>query len=271
MRHLRRSWLILCCSALCLTGCNRTALPTAEKSAPDAGPPVLVFAAVGTTNALDEIKAAFAKQNGTEVRSNYAASSALAQQIANGAEADVFISADLKWGEFVAGKTPVARQRHLLGNRLVVIVPADSPLKLPKVDDLLGEQVKRLALADPMAAPVGKYAKQALTKLGLWDKLQAKVASAGDVRQALAFVETGAAEAGIVYATDARVSRKVRVAAEIPPGLTAPVRYPALLLKRAEANPKAVAFYEYLSSPEAKRVFEAAGFEVLSEPDKPNH
>jgi molybdate transport system substrate-binding protein len=242
-----------------------------EKTAAPAAKPVLVLAAASTTNVIDEIKAAFAKQNGVEVRSSYAASSALAQQIASGAEADVFISADLKWGEFVASKTPVARQRHLLGNRLVVIVPSDSPLKLQKIDDLTGGQVKRLALADPAAVPAGKYAKQALTKLGLWDKLQGKVASAGDVRHALAFVETGAAEAGIVYATDARVSRKVRVALDVPSELTAPVRYPALLLQHAEANPQAVAFYEYLSSPAAKRVFEAAGFEVLADTDTPKH
>jgi molybdate transport system substrate-binding protein len=231
--------------------------------------PVVIFAAASTTNAIDEIKAAFAKQNGVEVRASYAASSALAQQIANGAEADVFISADQKWGDHVADKVPVARRRSLLGNRLVIVVPADSTLKVQKPEDLLAEGVKHLALADPAAVPAGKYAKQALTKLGLWEKLQKKVVPGADVRQALAYVETAAAEAGIVYATDARISRKVRVAAEIPAGLTEPVRYPALLLKRAEGNAKAVSFYEYLGSPEAKKVFEDRGFEVLAEPVEP--
>jgi len=122
-----------------------------------------------------------------------------------------------------------------------------------------------LALADPEAVPAGIYARQALTRLGLWDRLKDKVAAAQDVRQALVFVETGAAEAGIVYATDAAASAKVRVAMGIDPGLTEPIRYPLVLLKSAESNPAARAFYEFLGSAEAAGVFRKHGFVWLGD------
>jgi len=226
---------------------------------------VVVFAAASTTNALNEIKATFAKNAPAEVRTSYAGSSTLAQQIVQGAEADLFISADEKWADHVEAKMPIARRRNLLGNRLVIVIPSDSNLKLEKPEDLLSAEVKHLALADPDAVPAGRYAKQALTKLDLWDKVKGKVAPAQDVRHALTYVETGAAEAGIVYATDAAVSKKVKIAVEIPANLTEPVRYPVLLLKRAEENEAAASFYDYLGSPESTRVFEKFGFLVLKD------
>jgi molybdate transport system substrate-binding protein len=226
---------------------------------------VVIFAAASAANALDEIQATFRKNTGAEVRTSCAGSSTLAQQILNGAEADIFISADVKWAGHVEAKTPVVKRRNLLGNRLVIVVPSDSQLKLEKPEDLLSAEVKHLALADPDAVPAGKYARQALTKLGLWDNVNGKVASAEDVRHALTYVETGAAEAGIVYATDAAISKKVKVIVEIPANLTEPVRYPVLLLKRSEGNQDAVAFYDYLNSPEAAKVFEKYGFTVLED------
>jgi molybdate transport system substrate-binding protein len=226
---------------------------------------VTLFAAASTTNALDEIKAAFTQHTKAEVRTSYAGSSTLAQQIVNGAEADLFISADQKWADHVEGKAPVAARRNLLGNRLVIVVPTDGKLKLAKPEDLLANEVTHLALADPDAVPAGRYAKQALTKLDLWEKLQGKVVPAQDVRHALTYVETGAAEAGIVYATDAAVSKKVKVAVEIPANLTEPVRYPVVLLKQGAENPSAKAFYDYLGSPEATKVFEKFGFSILND------
>ena len=195
-----------------------------------------MFAAASTTNALDEIKAQFTKDTGVAVETNYAASSTLAQQIVHGAEADLFISADTKWADYLAKKDQVVRQQDLLGNRLVIVVPADSQIAVKKPADLLAAGIEHLALGEPQSVPAGIYAKQALTKLGLWDQLKAKVVSAEDVRHALAYVETGAAEAGIVYATDAAISKKVKVAAEIPEKLTGPVRYPLVLLKHGEAE-----------------------------------
>ena len=224
--------------------------------------PVLVFAAASTTNALDEIKAAFQERSGVDVRTSYASSSVLARQIDFGAEPDLFISADLRWADYVEGKTPVAKRRNLLGNRLVIVLPSDSKLKLAQPEDLLAKEVTHLALGDPDAVPAGQYAKQAFARLGIWEKLKEKVAPAEDVRHALRYVETGAAEAGVVYATDAAISRKVKVALDIS-AFTEPVRYPVLLLKRGPGGQAAEEFYNYLGSPEAARVFEKFGFIVL--------
>ncbi len=229
---------------------------------------VTVFAASSTTNALDEVKAAFTAATGIQVQTNYAGSSTLALQIANGAEADVFLSANVDWADRVQSQATVEKRRNLLGNRLVVVVLADSDLELERAEDLLSEKIRYLALGDPDAVPAGKYARQALVKLGLWEKLKSKVASAEDVRHALTYVETGAAEAGIVYATDAAASNDVKVAVEIPPDLTEPVVYPVVLLKWSAENTSARAFYDYLDSPEAAGIFLKFGFAVLPEVEK---
>ena len=143
---------------------------------------VLVFAAVSATNALDEIKAQFGKLSGSEVLTNYAASSTLAQQIAHGAEADVFISADTKWADYLAGRDLVARRQNLLGNRLVIVVAAGGKIDVRKPGDLLAAGIEHLALGETQSVPAGRYAKQALTKLGLWQRIEAKVVPGADVR-----------------------------------------------------------------------------------------
>ncbi len=232
---------------------------------PAAGPEhrILVFAAASTTNAVNEIKTRFAKDSGVTVEANYAASAALAQQVVRGAEADVFLSADTKWADYLSKKDLVARRRNLLGNKLVIVVPADSKTNISKAEDLATANIEHLALGEPASVPAGRYAEQALMKMGLWDRLREKVVPAGDVRSALAYVETKAAEAGIVYATDAAISRKVKVAAEIPERMTEPILYPMILLKHGENSRPAQSFYRYLGSPEATQVFERYGFKVL--------
>ena len=221
---------------------------------------VLVFAAASTTNALNEIKAQFTKDTGVAVQTSYAASSTLVQQIVHGAEADLLLSADTKWADYLSKEGQVARQQDLLGNRLVIVVPVDSNIEVRKPEDLRAAGIEHLALGEPQSVPAGIYAKQALTKLGLWDQLQAKVVSAEDVRHALAYVETGSAEAGIVYATDAAISKKVKVVAEIPEKLTGAVRYPLVLLKHGAGREAAQAFFRYLTSPAVAKVFEKYGF-----------
>jgi molybdate transport system substrate-binding protein len=227
---------------------------------------ILVFAAASTTNALDEIRQAFQQRTGICVQSSYASSGTLAQQIVNGAQADVFLSADEKWAEYLTKQELASRQQNLLANRLVVVVPADSQLQLQRVEDLTAGEIKHLAMGDPDGVPAGEYGRQALTELRLWERLKGKVVSAEDVRHALVFVETGAAEVGIVYATDAAISKKVKVALEIPPRLSSPIRYPVVLLTQGANKPAAVQFYDYLRSPAAGAVFRKHGFTVL-EPD----
>jgi molybdate transport system substrate-binding protein len=233
--------------------------------AADDGPqrPIVVFAAASTTNAIGQIKRQFAEATGLTVQTGYGSSAALAQQIVNGAGADVFLSADVAWADYLARHGLVARSRNLLANRLVVVVPRDSALKVEKLEDLLAGAIGHLALGDPRSVPAGKYARQALEKLGLWERLRPKVAAAGDVRAALAYVETGAAEAAVVYATDAAVSKRVKVALAIPPELSDPIRYPVVLLKPAEGRPAAESFYRFLCGPEAGKIFQRYGFILL--------
>jgi molybdate transport system substrate-binding protein len=229
---------------------------------------ITVFAAASTTNAIGEIKRQFTEAAGIRVQTSYGSSAALARQIANGASADVFLSADVSWADYLAERGLVARRRNLLGNRLVIVLPDDSTLEVKKPEDLLAEGIGHLALGDPQSVPAGKYAQQALKKLGLWERLRPKVAAAADVRAALVYVETGAAEAGIVYATDAAVSKRVKVALTIPRELSGPICYPLVLLKQADPLPPAESFYQYLCRPEAQKIFQKYGFTILPATEK---
>ncbi len=256
MERLVLRWSALCLVGLGLSGCG------AGDGVDRSGEPVVLFAAASTTNALDEIRQQFQRQTGIHVSASYAASSTLAQQIAYGAAVDVFVSANTKWADYLDGEGLVDRRRDLLGNRLVVVVPTGSRLHLREPEDLLDKSVRRLALADYTAAPAGIYAKQALSRLGLWKQLRSKVVAGADVRQALSYVETGAAEAGLVYATDAAVSDSVQVALDVPADLTDPILYPIVLLRHGENNAAAESFYGYLCSREAAEVFRKHGFVV---------
>lgn len=239
-----------------------TASSVSGQSDPSGRETILVFAAASTTNAMDEIRQAFQQGTGVRVQTSYASSGTLAQQIANGARADVFLSADEKWADYLAKEKFVSRRRNLLANRLVVVVPSDALFPVRRVADLVAADIRHLAMGEPEGVPAGKYARQALTELGLWERLKGKVVAGNDVRQALAFVETGAAEAGIVYATDAAISKKVKVALDLPPQLGSPIRYPVVLLSPSAQKPAAVQFYDYLQSPAASAVFRKYGFTV---------
>jgi len=225
---------------------------------------VMVFAAASTTEAMNRLVDQFSEQQGVKVRVNFGGSSRLAQQIAFGADADVYLSANTDWVDFLQGRGLVAGRRNLLGNRLVIIVPSDSDLGISKPEDLTNLRVRHVAIANPEGVPAGVYARQALEKLGLWTRLRRKAATADDVRIALSYVATSSAQAGIVYATDAAVSQAVSVAYELPEDLTDPIVYPVVLLKGAQKNKMAQAFYDYVASPEAAKVFEEAGFRVLA-------
>lgn len=226
---------------------------------------LLVFAAASTTDAVEAIRAEFEQLHpAVRVRVSFASSSALAQQIVAGAETDVFLSASTEWADFLDGRHLVARRRDLLSNRLVVIVPADSKLKIDEVSDLIQQSIRHLALADSRSIPAGIYARQALEKLGLWGQLEPKVTGAANVRQALQYVATGAAEAGIVYASDVTGNQRVRIVLKLEGRLSQPIRYPVVLLERAKSNRAAVAFYDFLDSGDAAAEFRRYGFGVLA-------
>ena len=225
---------------------------------------VLVFAAASLKNALDDAAAAYRQETGMKVLASYAASPTLAKQIENGAPADLFISADLDWMDYLQQHSLIKPETRvtLLGNRLVLIAPADSTAAIEisagfRLAELLGDG--RLAMANPAVVPAGKYGKAALEKLGVWTSVAAKVAPTEDVRAALVLVSRREAPLGIVYATDAAADKGVRIVAAFPEDSHPPIVYPAAATAQS-ANPDAVAFLDFLKSDRARKFFERQGF-----------
>jgi molybdate transport system substrate-binding protein len=240
-------------------------------SAGAAAQDVVVFAAASLKDALDAVDASWQKDSGKHATISYAASSALAKQIESGAPADVFISADLDWMDYLDQKKQVAPgSRHdLLGNSLVLIAPADSnpaPVDI-KPDFPLAKLLNggKLAMADPNAVPAGKYGKAALTKLGVWDAVAGSVAAAENVRACLLLVARGEAPYGIVYKTDATIEPKVKIVGTFPAGSHPAIIYP-IGLTVSSKNPDAAGFIAYLSTPAATKLFDHYGFTVLGAP-----
>jgi molybdate transport system substrate-binding protein len=223
---------------------------------------VTIYAAASTREALDQIARDFTNETSIVVRPEYGASSTLARQIEEGAAADLFLSADTPWADELEKRNLVEQRRDLLTNRLVVVVPTDSSLDFKTLKDVAQPGVRRLALAGP-EVPAGRYAREALTKAGVWDEVKERVKNGGDVRAALNYVAMGEADAGIVYATDTLGMAKVRRVVEIPSEWHSPIRYPLVLLRRPVMSPRAVQFRDYLTTDKARAVFEKAGFTVL--------
>jgi molybdate transport system substrate-binding protein len=225
-------------------------------------PAVAVFAAASTGDVLEEIARDFEAKSGVKVTVNPAASSTLAVQIEQGAGADLFLSADEAWADHLERKGLCAERRDLLGNRLVVVVPADNAVSLNGLDDLNADKYKRIAVARE-GVPAGDYTRQALRAAGVWDALKDRIIEGGDVRATLTYVLRGEADAGFVYATDAAARGKVRVAYEVPEQLHQPIRYPLVLVRRELANPAAKRLYDYLAGDKAAAAFRRAGFQAL--------
>lgn len=224
----------------------------------------VVLAAASLQESLTEAANAWAAKGHAKPVLSFAASSALARQVMAGAPADLFLSADEEWMDAVAkaGLLRAGTRTTLLGNRLVLIAPASSKVRLtPARGFALARALGsgRLALADPDAVPAGKYAKAALTHLGVWTSVAAKVAPAENVRAAMALVERGAAPLGIVYATDARASKAVRVVGVFPASSHPPIRYPVALLKASRSR-DAAGFRAFLLSKQGRAIFVRHGF-----------
>lgn len=233
-------------------------------------PTVTVFAAASLTNALDEVVAGYNRTGVATVRASYAGSSTLARQIESGAAADIFVSADEAWMDYLGqrGLIEPGSRHDLLGNQLVLVAPAASKAQvLLEAGPALAGQLAaalgsdgRLATGDPALVPAGRYAEAALRSLGAWDAVGDRLVGTENVRMALALVARGEAPLGIVYATDVAVEPAVRVVATFPPGSHPPIRYPVALVRKP--GPAAGGFLAYLRGPEATAVFRRYGFDV---------
>ena len=241
-------------------------MPSPARAEPRA---VIVFAAASLKNALDAIDEEWHREIGESVTAAYAASSTLAKQIENGAPADLFISADPEWMDYLEQRKLIrpGTRSNLLGNSLVLIAPAGSTVSLTiapgfPLSAALGDG--RLAMADPAAVPAGMYGKAALEKLGVWPSVANRIAAAENVRAALLLVGRGEAPLGIVYATDAAIEPRVRIIATFPPGTHPPIVYPIALTGSSE-NSNAAGLLTYLHGAAARAQFQKAGFTVLDE------
>lgn len=225
---------------------------------------VTVYAAASLTNVINELDVIYEQKNKVQIQTSYAGSSTLAKQIEAGAPADIFISADVQWMDYLQKKQLVsANDRvNLLGNRLVVIAPKARPIKL-KIDksfDFTRVAQGKWCTGDTKSVPVGKYAKQALISIGWWDKVSTHLVETEDVRAALNFVASGECQLGIVYATDAAISKNVVIIGTFPENTHQAIIYPIGLVKK---NTESMKFYKFLQSSQATKVFKKYGFSVL--------
>jgi len=226
---------------------------------------VRVFAAASLTDSMKEVASAYEKASGDKVVFNFGASSMLARQIEEGAPADIFFSADEAKMDGLESKGLIEKgtRKDRLSNSLVIVVAKENGAMIHSPQDLANPGIKRVALGDPRAVPIGIYAREYLEKLKLWEAIKPKVVATENVRAALAAVEAGNADASIVYKTDAAISRKVKIAFEVPVEQGPKIRYPMAMLKEAKEPQAAKSFFEYLSSEEAAKIFEKYGFVVV--------
>jgi len=234
---------------------------------------ILLFAAISLTDALNEIQPIYEKASGDKLSFNFAGSNELARQIDAGAQADLFFSADEAKMDFLASKNRLlgGSRKSLLGNTLVIVIPKSASFAISDPRQLdNGSIVKKLALANPDAVPAGIYAKEFLTKLGIWDHVKGNVIPTENVRACLAAVESTNADAGIVYKTDALTSHEVKVAYEVPGAEGPHISYPLAVItdplalnKDAERIDHAKKFAAFLESPDAAKIFVKYGFTIL--------
>lgn len=260
----------LVCAPLFAMAHAQDARPSAAAPAALQDRTITVFAAASMKNALDEANTVFTAKTGVKVTASYAASSALAKQLEQGAPADAFISADIDWMDYSARKKTINEPSrvNLLGNKIVLIAPKDSKL----VDVRIGQGFDlaklagdgRIATGDVKAVPVGKYARAALEKLGSWQAAEPKFAMAESVRAALALVSRGEAVLGIVYETDAKVDPGVKIIGAFPADSHPAIIYP--VAATTAAKPDTAGYLAFLRSAAAKAIFETYGFTFLIKP-----
>lgn len=254
-------WIVAALSLLAV-GCG------SEQAQPEqqGGPVELhVAAAASLTDVMQEIAAAYEKEHPqVKVVFNFGSSGALQQAIQNGGQTDVFFSAARKQMNALEkdGLLAEGTRRDLLINEVVLIVPAEGGKSLQDFEELTRADIQHIALGEPKGVPVGQYAEEVFTSLGILEPIKAKVVYGSDVRQVLSWVETGDADCGVVYATDAAVSKKVRVAAKAPAGSHKPIVYPAAMLKDSKHPEEAKDFLNFVGNDDNKKLFAKYGFEV---------
>lgn len=249
----------------CTNGAKQEPSKQDEGKANVASTEITVSAAASLKDAMEEIKSLYeVKKTGVKLTLNFGSSGALQQQIEQGAPVDLFISAGKSQMDALEEKQMLVKESrvNLLGNDLVLIVGKDNNT-VKSFADLSKPDVKHVGIGNPESVPAGKYAKEALTSLKLWDGLKAKYVEAKDVRQVLSYVETGNAEAGLVYKSDASISDKVKVAAAAPADSHKPIVYPAAVISDAKNSAVAGEFLEFLQTAEAQQIFSEYGFKDL--------
>ena len=226
---------------------------------------ILVAAAASLTDVLKEIGSAYQSKSRNKVNFTFGASSTLARQIEEGAPVDLFLSADVAQIDHLDknNRLEPGSRKNLLSNQLVLIVPADSKLAISSPKDLLKPEVKRIAVAEPASVPVGIYSRKYLEGEGLWDKLKGKIVPVLDVRATLAAVESGNIDIGLVYKTDAMISRKVKIAYEVPIEKGPKITYAIAIVKESKKKEATRDFMNFVLSPAGKNSFKKSGFVVL--------
>ncbi len=229
--------------------------------------PLSVFAAASLTSVMAQLGEAFQiKHPEIQIEFNFGASSMLAKQINLGAEADIYISANSEWVDFLDQRGQIINitRNEFLSNRLVLIAPLKNENKITSLHDFEKSMVKRIALADWAHVPAGIYAKQALENFGIWENVRFKCIPALDVRAALSYVERGDVDCGIVYRTDARISKKVIIVEELPEESQPKIRYSMVVTRRSN-HPQGQSFLAFMRSQKAKDIFQQNGFDVLTD------
>ena len=256
----RPAWLAICLGGLLACG----GAPPPESG----GPPLVVSAAMSLRLVMLDIGRAWEASGAGRAAFNVGPSNSLARQIAEGGPVDVFVSADEAQMDLAAQAGALIDETRVdvLGNSLVVIVPAERLRPLASARDLAGEEFRRIAVGDPEAVPVGVYARGYLESIGLWEALRPRLLTVVSVRSALGAVESGGADAAFVYRTDARLSSHVAVAFEVPEGAGPAIRYPAAVVRSTRQPDAARRFLAFLQGDEARRIFEDQGFRVLPAP-----
>jgi molybdate transport system substrate-binding protein len=254
---------------LLLSGCvgsagkNGSSSQTSSKTAETIE--LTISAAASLTDALKEIQHSYeSTHTGIKLNFNFGGSGALEKQIEQGAPSDLFLSASTKNMKSLVDQQLIdtKKQKTWLTNELVAVIPADGTMNIASVTDLTKKEVKKVAIGIPESVPAGNYAQEALTKAKLWDTLQSKLVQAKDVRQVLQYVETGNADVGFVYKTDALTSQKAKIAFEVDPKTYSPVEYPIGIVKASKHIQEAEDFYAYLQSQESLNIMAKYGFTI---------